>query len=218
VAVAAAQDWEVAAKRGRQVKQDGDQVKLNGPRGPFVSDVADPEQINGPNLKTIDDRASVAGVGRMTQKRADKLIREASPDVVQQVISGEKSLPAAVAELEDGGSSTSNDAVDSDPPQKPTVKKSKVTSAPCESCAELRDQLQELATQADETHREYVALIAIMESDDRIAAAFDEIKRLSAAVAGLKERIYGLTEEKNEAIKLTKYWKRRAEKLGAVDE
>jgi predicted transcriptional regulator len=212
VEVAAAQDWEAAAREGGQAGNVNAE-KTTLPRGRAVFEPEDKK------TDTASDRAAIAGVGIRTQSRADKLVRHGSPEAVQQVVSGEKSLPAALAELEDGGSSTSNDAVDADPVQKkPTVKKSKRTSAPCESCAELRDQLRELATQADETHREYVALIAIMDSDDRLAAAFDEIKRLSAAVAGLKERIYGLTEEKDEAIKRAKSWKRKAEKAGVGDE
>ena len=39
-----------------------------------------------------------------------------------------------------------------------------------------------------------------------------ENKRLRAEVTGLRERVNGLMNEKNEAIRLSKSWQRRAEK------
>ena len=47
---------------------------------------------------------------------------------------------------------------------------------------------------------------------DKLAEALAEVKRLQAEVRILKERINGLMNEKNEAIRAAKMWQRRCEK------
>jgi len=51
-------------------------------------------------LATISDRAKAAGVSERTQQKADKLVKNAPPEVVKQVATGEKSLNQALDELE----------------------------------------------------------------------------------------------------------------------
>jgi len=66
----------------------------------------------------------------------------------------------------------------------------------------------------------YDALVEAAESDDKLGEAIktvakqaDEIARLKAQVRVLDERINGLMNEKNEAIRLCKSWQRKFEKL-----
>lgn len=50
----------------------------------------------------------------------------------------------------------------------------------------------------------------LIESDDKLAAAVAECKRLNAVVVGLEARIRGLQNESNEAKRLAKFWQKKA--------
>lgn len=60
-------------------------------------------------------------------------------------------------------------------------------------------RVSEMALQADQD-----AMYKLLESDDALKTAYDEIKRLNLVKAGLEARIAGLMNEKNEAIKMVK--------------
>ena len=66
----------------------------------------------------------------------------------------------------------------------------------------------ELAIQADQE-----MMYKLLESDDALTTAHDEIKRLNHLNAQLEIRIHGLMNEKNEAIKMVKDLQRQVEKL-----
>ena len=93
-------------------------------------------------------------------------------------------------------------------------------TAPAEESAEaLRTQLQqandtinELAESLKATVADNEAMAKVFEADDKLAAAMAENDRLRSQVAGLRERVNGLMNEKNEATRLVKYWKGRAER------
>ena len=74
--------------------------------------------------------------------------------------------------------------------------------------AELR--ANELALQADQD-----AMYQLLESDDALATAYEEIKRLNHLNGQLEVRINGLMNEKNEAIKLVKKLQKENDKLKA---
>ena len=68
----------------------------------------------------------------------------------------------------------------------------------------------ELAIQADQE-----AMYKLMESDDALATAHEEIKRLNLRNAQLETRLHGLMNEKNEAVKMVKDLQKQLDKLRA---
>lgn len=78
---------------------------------------------------------------------------------------------------------------------------------------DLHGHLDELACNLEEAQAEIEALHRITDADDQIKAALDEVRRVTEHNRVLEERIRGLTNERNEATKLTRYWKSRAERL-----
>lgn len=72
--------------------------------------------------------------------------------------------------------------------------------------AELR--AAELQEQADQE-----AFNKLLLADDKLATAYEEIKRLNAVNAALESRLQGLMNEKNEAIRLCKSLQRRLDRV-----
>ena len=57
------------------------------------------------------------------------------------------------------------------------------------------------------------ALQVLLDADDKLAAAAEEIKRLNALVSILTQRNAGLIEQANEAVKAAKMWRRKHDAL-----
>jgi ParB-like chromosome segregation protein Spo0J len=74
--------------------------------------------------------------------------------------------------------------------------------------AEIR--AAELAMQADQE-----TMYKLLESDDALATAHEEIKRLNHLNAQLEVRLHGLMNERNEAVKLVKKLQKENDKLKA---
>jgi septal ring factor EnvC (AmiA/AmiB activator) len=53
----------------------------------------------------------------------------------------------------------------------------------------------------------------LLESDDALATAHEEIKRLNLRNAQLETRLHGLMNERNEAIKMVKDLQKQLDKL-----
>ena len=77
--------------------------------------------------------------------------------------------------------------------------------------AELREHLDELASNLEEVIGENETLHRITDADDQVKAALAEVRRVAEHNRILEERIRGLTREKAEAIRMAKSYKRRAE-------
>lgn len=75
----------------------------------------------------------------------------------------------------------------------------------------LRSAHSELIQQAEETQADLDSLILVVESDDKLVAALAEAKRYREMNRILEERIRGLQNEKNEAIRQAKMWQRKYE-------
>jgi len=73
-------------------------------------------------------------------------------------------------------------------------------------------RVAELEQMAAELLADNNSMTAVFEADDKLATALAENKRLRAEVGGLRERVNGLMSEKNEAIRLMKSWRSKAEK------
>lgn len=85
-------------------------------------------------------------------------------------------------------------------------------SEPAPSTGEGPDESElkanELALQADQD-----AMYKLLESDDALATAYAEIKRLNHLNAQLDVRLHGLMNERNEAVKLCKKLQKENDKL-----
>ena len=78
--------------------------------------------------------------------------------------------------------------------------------------AEQAERIADLERIAAEINADNASMATVFEADDKLAAALAENKLLRAQVAGLRERVNGLMNEKNEAIRAAKSWQRKAEK------
>jgi hypothetical protein len=152
-------------------------------------------------LDTATARAKQSGVGQRTQQLADKLVKEAPAELVKEVIDGKKSLNKAIKEIT---------------PPKPVVPKPVLVVEP-EPEERHEDQLSDtdqLNSIIDEKQGAINALEAdsnvmlkVFESDDRISASIEEVKKLTELNRVLNERVNELMAEKEEAIKTANYWK-----------
>lgn len=61
--------------------------------------VGNPQLRNVAQLDTADDRAKLSGASHRTQQMADKLVKEASSEIVQEVTQGNISLPKALESI-----------------------------------------------------------------------------------------------------------------------
>lgn len=75
----------------------------------------------------------------------------------------------------------------------------------------LKEWGSENAATAKEMLAENESLSAIFEQDDKLAASIAECKKLREMNRILEERMRGLMNEKNEAIRAAKSWQRKAE-------
>lgn len=154
------------------------------------------KECNVAPLSTAANRAAESGASLRTQKMADK-VAKASPDLARQVAHGEISLPKAIEQIS--------------PKPVPHVEPMPEPEYEGPSAEEIR--AAELQEQADQE-----AFNKLLLADDKLASAYEEIKRLNAINSVLESRLQGLQNEKNEAIRLCKSLQRRldrAEKAAA---
>lgn len=152
--------------------------------------------VSTKSLDTVADRATQSGASERTQRMADK-VAKASPDLARQVAHGEISLPKAIEQIS--------------PKPAPHVEPMPEPEYEGPSAEEIR--AAELQEQADQE-----AFNKLLLADDKLASAYEEIKRLNAINSVLESRLQGLQNEKNEAIRLCKSLQRRldrAEKAAA---
>lgn len=98
----------------------------------------------------------------------------------------------------------------SEKPAKP-IKPAEVEKLQAEN-EELNSQLAELAKQQEPLQDEVTFLRKIEDEGDKLKEACAEVKRLQALVRVQEERIRGLMNEKNEAVRAAKMWKAKFEK------
>lgn len=148
------------------------------------------------HFDSVEKRAAESGASIRTQKMADK-VAKASPDLARQVAHGEISLPKAIEQIS----------------PKPTPHAEPMPEPEYEGPSAEEIRAAELQEQADQE-----AFNKLLLADDKLASAYEEIKRLNAINSVLESRLQGLQNEKNEAIRLCKSLQRRldrAEKAAA---
>lgn len=78
---------------------------------------------------------------------------------------------------------------------------------------DLEDELSEARSMLASETADNLAIGKIIDADDKLAEAAKEIRRLTSLVASLEDRIRGLMNEKNEAIRDARSWQRKAQRL-----
>lgn len=139
--------------------------------------------------KTNAELAELAGTSVRTIRQAKAVESKATPAVKEAVKAGVMSVKAAAE----------------------TVSPPKV-----EEPEDDGPDADEIAAMEAAVAADAVAMEKLFQADDKLAAAFAEIKRLNAENAQLKSRMTGLMNEKNEAISLCKSVQRKLDKLQKV--
>ena len=129
-------------------------------------------------------RAVEAGIG--DQVRDGKLSAERAAEIVKPPVSPKPKAPPEprTIELKPG------------PPRSTTIEVD-------------RDDYEEMKQELDRYHADSVALESVLDADDALAAAVNEIRQLNAQLAALQTRFNGLQNEKNAAIKQVKSLQRQ---------
>lgn len=158
--------------------------------------------------KTLDD----LGISKDQSSRWQKLA----------AVSDEKFEHAVAAAKDIAGEVTTaamlRAAKEGQPKVEPAAKPPKSRAAEFDAPAELRElnELREANAEQGQTIKELLeenkSLAEVMESGDQLAAALAEAKKYREMNRILEERIRGLMNEKNEAIRAAKMWQRKAEK------
>ncbi len=148
-------------------------------------------------LETVTARAKQSGVGQRTQQLADKLVKEASAELVKEVIDGKKSLNKAIKEIT---------------PTKPVVPKPEPVPVVEQEAdenheAQLNSIIDEQQAAIKALEADNKAMLKVFESDDRLFATLEDVKALTEQNRVLTERINELMDEKNAALKAADYWK-----------
>ena len=79
--------------------------------------------------------------------------------------------------------------------------------------AELETQVTELASNLEEALADIASMSKVFDANDQVVLAVAEAKKYREQARLLDERVTGLTNEKNQYVRLTKHWKGIAEKL-----
>jgi hypothetical protein len=156
---------------------------------------------NTAQLDTATARAKQSGVGQRTQQLADKLVKEAPAELVKAVIDGTKSLNKALKEIA--------------PPKAVVPKPVPVVEPEPEESHEaqlsdtdpLNSSIDEQPGAINALAADNTAILKVFESDDRVSASLDEVKKLTELNNVLNRRITELMAEKEAAMKMANDWK-----------
>lgn len=176
------------------------------------------------HLDSVADRAALSGASERTQKMADKLAREA-PELAAKVAQGEVSLSAAAASRKQAKESCAGDgacsAIAAEDQQLPSAEsvpekwaRAGTSADPRDArISELKAQAAELSANLEEALADIASMSKVFEANDQVVTAVAESKKYREQARLLDERVTGLTNEKNQYVRLTKNWKGIAEKL-----
>jgi len=181
--VSATQDWAKAHPAYRVAKEVGTSAALSKNQTAQVP------------LDTVADRAAESGTGERTQRKADKLVKNATPELVKQVTTGEKSLNQALKEIE-----PTNVINDFDAPE-PHEEETDLWSI----INELQEQVKYLETESSLLHK-------TIDSDDKVATLTKEAMVLTATNNALNSRLNGMNTERTAMIGRIKWLERQLKK------
>lgn len=159
---------------------------------------------NVTGLSTVADRAAISGASDKTQRMADK-VAKADPELAKQVAHGEISLPKAIKSITPQKPGSEYKTAKIDQKEHPEFDEDAIR-------AEMDSEFDPVA-ELETTHKEIDRLTKVIESDDQLAAAMAENKRLTELCRVLEERMRGLQSSENAAKQAAKMWKNKFEKL-----
>lgn len=147
--------------------------------------------------KSQAQAAALLHVGERSVERAGVVLERGTKKQVQAVERGEAAVSRVANEIQG------------------KVPKAKQADPRDEEIAGLKEWGQANADNAKELLAENETLQKIADSDDKLKTALAEIKKLKELNRIAEERIRGLMNEKNEAIKEAKRWRAKFEKAQA---
>jgi uncharacterized protein YdaT len=168
--------------------------------------------LNVDRAKTTAELAQIAGVHPNTITQAKAVQKRAAPEVIEAVKRGDVGLPkaAAIAKLPQEQQAA---ALVASPPNAAPAARAIVPSASEESRPDdTGPDAEELAALAASEAADREVLAKLLDSDDKLATAHAEITRLNALNAQLQQRLNGLMNEKNEAVKQCKALQRQLDR------
>lgn len=156
-----------------------------------------------PGMRTDVDVAKAAGIGKDALRQVEKVLMQASPDVIAKAKAGEISINAAAKTIGAGKHSKQKQSpLESMPPQ----------DADSVEVEQLEDPVQELQSSLKETLADNEMMGRVFDADDKLKAAMDEAKR-QKAIADNAERKFNAQQGKVQALaEQVTYWKNRAER------
>lgn len=154
--------------------------------------------------KSTAEMATVAGVHPNTITQAKAVQTQAVPEVVEAVMRGAVGLrkASAIAKLPIDQQAA---ALNQPMPKAPPIDAHLNTMPACDD----GPSAEELAVSHAAEQADRLAMQKLLDADDKLAAAFSEITRLNLINASLQERLNGLMNEKNEAVKQCKVLQRQ---------
>lgn len=198
----------ISYKPGTQAEAVLDALKANSKHGLTLSHedkenkvkmalaLPDGEKVSNYEIAKLCDvsQSFVAAVRDPAKKQKQKENKERHIQKKAEEIASRTSSPEVASQTGESGSKA------------PTPSGLDSGAAPDE--AELR--ANELAMQADQD-----AMYKLLESDDALATAHEEIKRLNHQNAQLEIRLHGLMNERNQAVKMVKDLQKQIDKAKA---
>lgn len=185
----------------------------NAPKAKGVRTVGGDSRSGGSISAPPENTPTLADLGLSKKESAVAQKLASLPEKeFQQVRDGHVSVAKAIAAVDDAKRADSAPA-----PQKNV--KSEPAIQPAEHAA---DKMAALVSERDaavaamnEALADNTRMGEAFDADDRTAALFAENKKLRAQVATLTQRVNGLMNEKNEAVRAAKMWQRKAQQVAA---
>jgi hypothetical protein len=189
----------------------------------MVAGKADPRlnSDEGP-VRTDESIAKMAGVGRDTVRKVEKIIEKADAEVIAKVRTGELSINAAAKTVAlPKPLKIKVETEDIEPEQKVATprllpERGEVAVADVdEMVAEvtaLRQKVADLEAVLAETLAENEQMGRVFDSNDQIKASMDEMARFKALAENAERTLAARSQEFNERARDVAYWKKRAEK------
>ncbi|RYH71154.1 MAG: hypothetical protein EON54_00225 [Alcaligenaceae bacterium] len=187
--------------------------------------------------KSATELAELAGVHRNTIAQAKAVQANAEPAVIDAVQRGDIGLPkaAAIAKLprEQQAAAIAAPAPKPSKTKQPALASALLPATPAAAASapidgeveklradvvrltseneELSDRLAETASDLAKLVEDNEGMARVFEADDKVVAALAEAARYRELNRVLNERVNGLLNEKNEAIRAARSWQRKAE-------
>lgn len=154
--------------------------------------------------KSIDEMANLASVSRSTIRKAKKIASQAVPEVIEAVKSGDVGIRKAsiIASLD---KDKQVEALNK--PMKKAIEKME------EKLEDVAPEDDEIAINQERQRLDFESMNRLLDSDDKLAAAYVEIKQLNAELAVVKRSRDSYMNQCNEQIKMIKSLQKKLDKL-----